>query len=382
MDEQPEQPTATPQPEPPPALPAPVVTARVRLPGIAPRAFQHPADRAALAALRKVPAIDLVLRKLVGFVGERGLRLVFLASAVRVNERQFARLHGLYRECCEILDVAERPELFVAQTPFVNAGAVGVDRPFIVLNSAALQLMSDDELRFLLGHELGHVACDHTLYKTMLSLLLHVSVARLGLPLGGLALLGVIAALSEWDRKSELSCDRAGLLCLQAPWRAYAAFMKLAGGSAVEQMDIREFVAQAEEYESAGDEVDSVFKLLNLVGRRHPFHVLRLVEVKRWVERGDYDRILRGEYERRGEGAPEPSLYEDLAASARSYGERVAESQDPLVQLVRDLGAQVSEVGGNLWETLRRGVDRARGRGPDGEGGGPDGPPPGSGGPG
>ena len=337
---------------------------RVPLPEISSRAFEHPSDRAALAALRKVPGFDTILRKVIGFIGERGLRLVFLASAVRVTDKQFARLHRIFEECCEVLDRAERPELFVAQTPFVNAGAVGVDRPFIVLHSAAVELMTDDELRFLLGHELGHIVCDHTLYKTMLALLLRISLLRLGLPVGSLALFGVVAALGEWDRKSELSCDRAGLLCAQDPWTAYSVFMKLAGGDALGQMDITEFVAQAEEYEGAGDELDGVFKLLNLVGRRHPFHVLRLVELKRWVERGDYERILGGDYARRGD-AEEPSVYDDLKASARSYGERLAESRDPLVQFVRDLGAQVSEAGGSLWESLRSRVEKAKPRGRD-----------------
>lgn len=344
-----------------PAPPAP--PRRVRLPEIAPRAFEHPADRAALAALRKVPGFDTVLRKVIGFIGERGLRLVFLASAVRVTGKQFGRLHALYEECCEILDRTERPELYIAQTPFVNAGAIGVDRPFIVLNSAALTLLSEDELRFLLGHELGHIACDHSLYKTMLALLLRLSVVRLGLPVGGLALLGVIAALTEWDRKSELTCDRAGLLCAQDPWTAYTVFMKLAGGESVGQMDITEFVAQAEEYESAGDEIDSVFKLLNLVGRRHPFHVLRLAELKRWVERGDYGRILSGDYARRG-AAEESSTYEDFAASARAYRDRLSESKDPLLRFVRDLGAQMSEAGESIWDTLRSAVGGARGRRP------------------
>ncbi|MBW1872054.1 MAG: M48 family metallopeptidase, partial [Deltaproteobacteria bacterium] len=230
---------------------------RKRFPKLSIRAIEHPADRAALTTLRKVPGFDIALKKLIGLLGERSLRTIYLASAVRVNERQFGDLFKIYSECIEILDVEEQPELFVSQTPFVNAGAIGTDRPFIVLNSATIALLSNDELRFILGHELGHILSDHVLYKTMLNLLLRMSVVRFGIPLGWLAIFAIIAALNEWDRKSELSADRAGVLCVQDPPTSYGVFMKLSGGASADQMNLDEFIRQAEDYESGGDKLDS-----------------------------------------------------------------------------------------------------------------------------
>ena len=324
---------------------------RVRLHKISPRAYEHPADRAALAALRKVPGFDLVLRKLLGLIGERGLRYVFLGSAVRVTDKQFARIDAILNDCVEILDLPERPELFVAQNPIVNAGAIGVDKPFIVLNSGTIGLMSDDELRFIIGHELGHIMCDHVLYKTMLKLLLALSLSRIGVPIGSLVLFAIIAALSEWDRKAELSCDRAGLLVLQDPWKAYTVFMKMAGGSRIKEMDISEFAAQAEEYESSGDELDGIYKILNLMGRSHPFNVIRLAQLRKWVERGDYQRIVEGKYEQREDD--EAKVYEEFKESAKSYKETYDESKDPFISFVRSLGSQVSETSSNLWGSIR-----------------------------
>lgn len=324
----------------------------VRLDGISSRAFEHPADRAALAALRKVPGFDLVLRKLLNLIGERGLRYLYLASAVRVTERQFPKLHTLYTETLEALDFDTVPELYVSQTPFVNAGAVGVDQPFIVLNTGSLILMNDDELRFILGHELGHIMCDHVLYKTMLKLLLGLSLSRLGIPIGSLVLFAIVAALTEWDRKAELSCDRAGLLALQDPWKAYTVFMKMAGGSRVDEMDIAEFSRQAEEYEAGGTELDGIYKFLNLVGRSHPFNVMRLAELRGWVERGDYQRIIEGDYLRQDDEGRE-SVYDEFKASAQSYKSSYEESKDPLISFIRSLGSQVSETSGSLWSSLK-----------------------------
>ncbi len=328
-------------------------TPRVCFPELSSRAYEHPADRAALAALRKVKGVDLVLRKLMGLVGERSLRLLFLGSAVRVEADQFARLHRVYRECAETLDVRPVPELYVTQTPLVNAGAVGVDQPFIVLNSALLDLLDDDELRFVLGHELGHVLSGHVLYKTMLQLLLRVSLVLTGLPLGNLALFSIISALNEWDRKSEYSADRAGLLALQDPELCYRVSMKMAGGGQVDQMSVDAFVRQAEEYEQAGNILDGALKLLNLLGRSHPFHVLRLAELKRWAETGDYPRILAGTYPRRVDDPGQPVL-DDLKASADSYKESFDNSRDPLVTAVRDVGTSVTTAATHLFDELRR----------------------------
>lgn len=324
--------------------------------GISARAYEHPADKAAMAALRRVPGFDLVLRKLIGFIGERSLRFLYMASAVRVNEGQFPRVCAIYDECLEILDIETRPELYVAQTPIVNAGAVGVDKPFIVLNSGTIELFDDDELRLVIGHELGHIMSDHSLYKTMLGILLRMSLLRVGVPLTALALFGIIVALKEWDRKSELSGDRAGLLCLQDPRKAYQVHMRMAGGSKVDRMSIDEFIKQAEDYEAAGDVVDGVFKIMNLLRQSHPFHVIRLAQLKRWVDAGGYESVLGGDYPRR-DADEEGSVYEEVADGAKSYRESYSKSKDPLMKFFQE----VSDAGSSVLGKVSDAAGTARG---------------------
>lgn len=316
---------------------ADTVGGRTRLPGISARAYEHPADRAALTALRKIPGFDLLLRKLIGVVGERRLRYWYLGSAVRVTQGQFTEVHALYDECLAILDIQEAPELYVAQTPIVNAGAVGADKPFIVLNSATLDLFTEDELRLIIGHELGHIQSGHVLYKTMLVMLLQLSLRANVFPLGTLALYGIIAGLREWDRKSELSSDRAGLLCVQDPTVAYTVHMKMAGGSKTSQMSVDEFMRQAEDYEAGGDVLDSAMKILNLLWQRHPFHVIRLAELKRWVDAGGYEDVLSGNYPRRHEDSS-ASVVDEATEGAKSYKDSFDHSKDPLLSFIRDVG--------------------------------------------
>ena len=292
------------------------------LTGIDSRAWEHPADRAALNALRRVPGFDEVLRKLFGFFGERPVRLAFQANAVRVGPSQHARVHRLYTEAARVLDAPADYPVFVSQSPFVNAGAYGMERPFIMVHSAAVSLLDDQELRFVLGHELGHIMSGHVLYTTMMVIL--TRLAAMGFPLVGLAARAVLMALMEWYRKAELSCDRAGALAVQDPDAGLHVMLKFAGGGRGGETNLADFIRQADEYRAEGDLADQVFKVLNVLGADHPFPVIRVGEMRKWYEGGEYERILSGEYRRRGE--PEPSYRDDLAAAAQAYRESAKET--------------------------------------------------------
>jgi Zn-dependent protease with chaperone function len=331
---------------------------RRRFAELSSRAYEHPADRAALSAMRKVPGFDMLLRRLSSLIGERRIHQAFLGSAVRVNARQFARIHAIFVECCEILDISPIPELFVAQTPILNAGAIGIDNPVVIVTSGALEVHDPEALYFILGHELGHILSGHALYRTLLAVLLRFSFSRLGIPVGDIALRALHVAMLEWSRKAELSCDRAGLLCLQRPNLAYEIFMRNAGGGRVQEMNVDEFMRQAEEYESSGTVLDGLARLLNLMGTSHPFWALRTAELKRWVDRGDYQKIYDGDYRKRSSDSEE-SVREAAAESAQSYKESASESKDPLVQAVLGFGAQIAETGNKMWSTIKSKFSKA-----------------------
>jgi len=295
--------------------------ARRILTDIAPRSWEHPADRAALQALRKIPVFDEVMRTLFGYFGEKPIRLSFQANAVKVTPRQYPRIQGLYETVLETLDAPEHYPLYVSQTPIVNAGAYGMHEPFIILNSGTVSLLNDDQLSYVLGHEIGHVMSDHVLYRTMTALL--IELAGIGFPIVGLAARVVLVGLLEWQRKSELSSDRAGLLSTQDPEMVMGTMLKMAGGGHDEDLNLDEFIQQAEEYRETGDVADQVFKILNLMGSTHPFYVLRVAEIRSWIEEGEYDRIMRGEYQRRED--EDEAYKDDLKSAANSYAEGAKE---------------------------------------------------------
>lgn len=299
---------------------------------IAPVSWEHPADRAALNTLRALPGFDEVLRKVMGLIGERGVRNMFTANAVRVGTRQRPKLNALYDEVLHTMDWPERPDLFVSQTPIANAMAVGFDKPFIVVNSGAIDLLDWDERRVLLGHELGHVMSGHATYTTLAVLILRVGLSNI--PGLGLITLPIQLALLEWARKAELSSDRAGLLATQDPRASMGLFLKFAGGVTTDdESNLDEFLTQAQEYEERGGALDTIFRVLNVAWATHPFNTVRAAELQRWIQTGAYERIVNGDYPRRGEN--DRPLSDDYAEAAGYYRNEAQTAVDQVKDALR-----------------------------------------------
>jgi Zn-dependent protease with chaperone function len=315
-------------------------------PGISARAFEHPADRAALVALRKMTGFDTLVKTIIGNLGERKIRMIFLANSIRLGPKQVPRIHRLLAEACEILGIEDVPELYVMQSPHLNAMAVGVDKPFIVLNSSLASSLDDEELRCVLGHELGHILSGHALYRTLSLILLRLGGHIVPGPLQ-LLWLPILLALREWERKSELSCDRAGLLVTQDLAVCHRVILKLAGATSMDGFSLEEFERQAKEYEEDGSLLDDVFKLMNLLFFSHPFPVQRFKELRAWHESPEFAKIMGGEYARRTED-PHVTIAAEVGHGARSYKEKFEKSADSVGVFAKDL----YEAGGEVWKVL------------------------------
>src|SRR6185295_16521901 len=293
-----------------------------KLTAISSRAWEHPADRAALNSLRALPGFDEALRRIMGVLGERGVRQLFLANAVRVGPEQRPKLNALYGEVLQTLDAPERWDLYVSQTPIANAMAVGFQRPFIVFNSGMLEILDEDERRAVLAHEVGHIMSGHPIYTTLVVILLAVGLAAIPM---GIALLPFELALLEWYRKSEFSADRAALLGTQDIRKTQSVHLKLAGGAVLDDpIDLDAFLAQAREYESMTGPWDKVWQFINTVFRTHPFATVRAGELQRWIDTGDYNKILNGEYIKRTDEPPPYS--KDFEDATGYYGGQAREA--------------------------------------------------------
>jgi Zn-dependent protease with chaperone function len=285
-------------------------------PGLSHLAFQHPLDRQALEALEKIPLLPTVTRKFFEIVQERFILVSQISSSLRVTPRQFPSLYKQYVRMAEVLDLQKLPTLFLQTTPTINAYAMGAEDYFVVVTTGLMHLLDEDELLAVIGHELGHVKCQHMLYTTMVNFMTMFGAAileRLLPNVAQLATLSIQLALLEWYRKAEFSCDRAALLATQNPEVVCSALAKLAGWSddRPEEMSLDEVIHQADDYEELGEgsALTKAVKLLVLLQQDHPYPVVRVKEIKQWSASPEYQAILRGDYRtREAMWAPPPPV--------------------------------------------------------------------------
>jgi Zn-dependent protease with chaperone function len=323
-----------------------------QLTGISPRAFEHPADRAATAALASIPGLDQVVRKLTELGYERALRMAYLGSSVRLGPAQLAETWNLHNQVFRTLDLDEIPELYITQIPVANASTIGSSRPIVVVNSELVRLLRVEERRAVLAHEAGHVLADHVLYFTALTILLRLSTsARLPI-IAGLPLMAVRSALLEWYRAAELSCDRAAALVTRDPEVVCRTLMVLAAGAEAEDLDLSQFMAQAQDYDTGGTGLERLSRMFMDLNITHPMPVRRAQELMRWVQSGEYDRIVGGEYIRRGQ---EAGAREEAGEAVAHYADRFRAAFREAGDVMREAGDAVRGAGdsvGNVTEQL------------------------------
>jgi Zn-dependent protease with chaperone function len=319
-----------------------------RLTGLSPKAYEHPADRAATAALASIPMLDQVVRKLIEYGYERALRQSFLAGSIRLGEDQLPDVWASHRAALARLDLDRVPDLYLTQFPIANAAAIGSGNPIVVVNSRTVELLDEIELRTVLGHEAGHLLSDHVLYTTALMILLSLP-ARLPF-FAGLPLLAVKLALLEWSRAAELTCDRAATLVNRDPLVTCRTLMVLAGGATSRRLSLDAFIRQAAEYEDWEPGWEKLGRMRSELFLTHDHPVRRVNELMKWVRSGEYDRIAGGDYRLRADGA---DAREEAAGAADHYRERFKEIFREAGAGVTDAGERVGEAAGKLSDWLR-----------------------------
>lgn len=249
--------------------------------------IQHPDDREATESLSELSGLG----DLVGFVMKHALekaeRVNNIGSKVRVSSTQFPGLYELFRKCVSRSGVVPEPELYL-ENGSINAYTYGHDRPYVVLHTGAITLLSTAELEFIIGHELGHVRFAHVLYLTLGRILPSLAAQ---LPFGPAISKGLELALYDWQRKAELSADRMGLLVSQDPDAALRVMVKLSGVPAAlyGSVNVKAFLQQYEDFRALDrDLASAIAKVARTAYLDHPWTVVRAYELNRWVESGAF----------------------------------------------------------------------------------------------
>ena len=261
--------------------------------------YEHPLDRMGLEALRKIPLFPKVLELCT--VPQNSIsRMELLGSNLKVTERQMPTLYKLMREACETLNVDE-PLFYVSSAPQLNAYTACPDKPIVCIFSYLLDFLTDDEIRFVIGHELSHIKSQHIIYQALGTILGENLLSAILSTVPGLstfsqpAIYALNYAYFEWYRAAEYSCDRGGYLACQNFKASCTALMKLAGSSQrfVDELNLEEFIEQSRNFEQVSSEgLGLVQKIILSNGRSHPWSVSRVGELIKFNESGEYTNVL------------------------------------------------------------------------------------------
>lgn len=277
------------------------------------RYYTHDSDKVALKALKAIPGFHQLVKGFMKIWSERQYRISNMSGCLRISEAQLPQYYRMLPPICEQLGI-EVPELYLQLDVQPNAYTAGDTKPFIVMTSGLFETMPEELIPTVLAHECGHIACHHQLYTTIGTILKNgaSTALRMFVPFGSIATLPLEMAFFYWMRCSELSADRAAVLCDGTPEKMMEVCLRFAGyDKDIDAIASKEaFLDQAREYKElvAGSKWDKTLEFLVLMSKSHPLTTVRALECEEWAKSEQYQRILDGTY-----WLPEPEEEEEEA---------------------------------------------------------------------
>ena len=221
-------------------------------------------------------AIFIPIMVTIGYFASRSNHRALLAQAQLVTIHTVPEMVPLIKENSSRLQV-EPVDVFIVPSNRLNAYTFGMDSPkAIVLYSPLFKLMDQDEIQFILGHEMGHVKLGHTVLNTLVG-----GLAGIPSSYGALAIMEL--AFRWWNRACEYSADRAGVLACAKPAKAITALVKLeAGPSARTQAGMQAAIQhlQAED--------DDIMQNITELLASHPMVAKRVEQIRQFASSPEY----------------------------------------------------------------------------------------------
>lgn len=262
--------------------------------GLDSKIYEHPFDREALTKLEKIPGLGTVTHAFLNWTYVRWHIIELQGSNFKITEESCPKLYKLVKEVETTLDIADSPEVYTQWGYSINGYTTGTKgNTLMILNSGAVDLLSEDQLKYIVGHEMGHIKSNHVLYHMMAQFF--PMLASMVPVVGGFVGTSLELLLMYWSRMSEFTADRAGLLACQDKDAALSAIVKMAG-LPLKHFDIineEAFLEQAEDFERMHkDFLSGTMQNLSILTSTHPWTVYRAAELIKWINSGEYDRII------------------------------------------------------------------------------------------
>lgn len=255
------------------------------------KSYEHPFDREALDKVKRLPILPKVMNFFMNWMMVNWRVMAMCGNSFRVTRDSCPQLHELADEVFKTLQLNHIPNLYVEQGYYINAYTTGHEKDaFIALSTGSVDKLTDEELTFVVGHEAGHIKSGHLLYH-----ILAASMSQLISKVPGSNAL--VIPLMYWNRMSEFTADRAGLLACQDLNVALSATMKMSGlpEKYFDNASVNGFIKQARDFaQTYSHGVNRAMRLIEIIDEDHPWTVLRASELIKWYESGEYQGILDG----------------------------------------------------------------------------------------
>ena len=254
--------------------------------------FIHPEDEMAMRNLEGVPGFDTVARFILEHFTENLLHGLYMAQNIRLSPTQLPEIYDLLPPICAKFDI-ELPEFYLTMDPVPNAWTIGDKRKFIVLTSGLLDHISEKkELQSIVAHECGHILCRHVFYNTVAMLLVKFGES---LGLAQVVMAPVMLALKYWQRRSELSADRASVVYMGESETPSRALLRICGGPAKLTADVNlsEYAEQAKAYDAllANSKWNKFLQNMAVMDADHPFAAVRIREILSWSRTPQFEKL-------------------------------------------------------------------------------------------
>ena len=203
--------------------------------------------------------------------------------SVAVSPSQFPDVYDMACDCARRLGMAI-PNVFIVDDPTLNACAYCSDdiQPVIAVNSGMYERMTPGELKAVIGHECGHVQNNHIVYSNIATLLANLGLNGLGARFPALATIlsqGTMIALYSWSRASEVTADRAAMICSDRLEDAYSVDAKLMYGATFKEVEVDYDMLK----EQLKQQMGNITKINELMDS-HPSSVRRIMAEKEFAE--------------------------------------------------------------------------------------------------
>jgi Zn-dependent protease with chaperone function len=254
--------------------------------------FIHPEDAAALENLKAVPLLNTCVAAFLKLGLERYVHGIFLSKNIRLSERQLPDIYKHLPPICELFGIRV-PSLYLEMSPYPDAYTIGHEDVSICVTSGLLEIMNEEELHAVIAHECGHIVCDHMLHHTLAQFLLFTG-ANLFLPLD-LVTEPLKVALRYWNRRCELSADRAGAVAVGSSKPIVSTMIRLAGGpkEITDKVSLDAYLEQAESFEKLSQSRwDNVLQSIAVSFEDHPHLSVRTREIMQWAETEQFRRLV------------------------------------------------------------------------------------------